>query len=349
MKRIISVLICVLLIATLFTACGKESQQADENSRILFNVNLEKYIKLGEYKNITVDTSSDEFKDYYDTIIENDISENDLYKKKTEGTVADGDVVNIDYVGKKDGVAFEGGTAKGYDLEIGSNSFIDGFEEGLVGVKIGETVDLNLTFPEGYQSAELAGKAVVFTVKVNYVKTEESLSPEEYYKDLGYESFEEYDESVKKSAAEVYLIQNAKENSEVKDYPKVERNKFYKEYKVSAESNIKNSYGMSFDEYLKNAGQTESEFKEKALKEQIDPMLEQLMLVYAIADAEGITVDEETVNKRIDEIVKENNQENTTAEDIKKYYAENYGDYYLEYVTAYGKVIDFLYENAQIK
>ena len=349
MKRIISVLFCVLMVLTLFTACGKGSEQTGENNRILFNINLEKYIKLGEYKNVTVDTSSDEFEKYYNDVIKNDISENELYKKKTEGTVAKGDIANIDYVGKKDGVAFEGGTANGYDLEIGSNSFIDGFEEGLVGVKIGETVDLNLKFPEGYQSAELAGKEVVFTVKVNYVKSEEGLSPEEYYKDLGYKSLEEYKESVTKSAAEIYLMETAKKNAEVKDYPKVERNKLYKDYKVSAESNISSNYNMSFADYLKNVGQTETEFKNKALEEQIDPMLEQLMLVYAIADAEDIVIDKKAVDKQVDKMVEQYNREDITADYINDDYAKNYGDYYLEYITAYENVIEFLYENAKIK
>ena len=76
MKRIISVLFCVLMVLTLFTACGKEGEQSGENGRILFNINLEKYIKLGEYKNVTVDTSSDEFEKYYNDVIKNDISEN---------------------------------------------------------------------------------------------------------------------------------------------------------------------------------------------------------------------------------------------------------------------------------
>lgn len=80
-----------------------------------------------------------------------------------------GDTANIDFEGKKDGVAFQGGTAQGSDLKIGSGQFIDGFEDGLIGVMPGETVDLSLTFPEGYGNAELAGQAVIFTVKVNYI------------------------------------------------------------------------------------------------------------------------------------------------------------------------------------
>lgn len=91
----------------------------------------------------------------------------------------EGDTVNINYVGKKDGVAFEGGTddsEEGFDLELGSGNFIAGFEEGLIGAVAGEVRDLNLTFPENYHSAELAGQAVVFTVTVNAVQ--ESVVPE---------------------------------------------------------------------------------------------------------------------------------------------------------------------------
>ena len=83
-----------------------------------------------------------------------------------------GDIANIDYVGKKDGVAFDGGTANGYDLTLGSGQFIPGFEDGVVGMKIGETKDIPLTFPENYQAEELAGKEVIFTVTLNALKSE---------------------------------------------------------------------------------------------------------------------------------------------------------------------------------
>ena len=172
------------------TGCG-------EKDRILYkSVNLNKFVELADYKNIKVDTTSDECKKVYDSVVAADVEDLDLYVQKTEGKVAKGDTANIDYGGKKDGVAFEGGTAKGHDLEIGSNSFIDGFEEGLIGVEIGSTVDLNLTFPENYQSTDLAGKDVVFTVKVNYVKTKEAQKPEEYFGKMGFKTVEEYNKDV---------------------------------------------------------------------------------------------------------------------------------------------------------
>ena len=97
------------------------------------------------------------------------------YPAVVEGRAAkEGDVANIDYVGTKDGVAFDGGTASGYNLSLGNGGFIDGFEDGVVGMMPGEEKDLNLTFPEEYHSAELAGQDVVFHVTLNQL-----MSPEE--------------------------------------------------------------------------------------------------------------------------------------------------------------------------
>src|SRR5665648_744326 len=89
--------------------------------------------------------------------------------KSNTGKIENGDIANIDFEGKLDGVAFEGGTSKAYDLNVGAGQFIPGFEEGLIGVETGKTVDVNVTFPKDYASKELAGKPVVFTVKVNSI------------------------------------------------------------------------------------------------------------------------------------------------------------------------------------
>ena len=120
----------------------------------------------------------------------------DLYEETTEGVVEMGDLVNIDYVGTKDGEAFDGGTADNYDLEIGSGSFIDGFEEGLVGQEIGDTVELPLTFPEDYWNEDLAGAEVVFTVTLNAIKELPELTDEIAKKVSGgeYDTLEAYKE-----------------------------------------------------------------------------------------------------------------------------------------------------------
>ncbi len=131
-------------------------------------------VALGEYKGVEVavrdvDVNDEDTQQYIDSLVANNPE-----KIEVDRPAQDGDTVNIDFVGKKDGVAFQGGTAQGYDLVLGSGAFIDGFESGLVGAKKGDKLDLNLTFPEEYGSAELAGKDVVFEVTVNTISEEKA-------------------------------------------------------------------------------------------------------------------------------------------------------------------------------
>ena len=130
-------------------------------------------IKLGEYKGLPISIAKAEVSE--DQIAEELEYFASLYPEKiTDRPAKLGDTANIDYVGYKDGVAFSGGTASGYDLGLGSNSFIPGFEDGIVGMEIGEERDLNLTFPEAYHSEELAGQDVVFHVTLNSLSSAEN-------------------------------------------------------------------------------------------------------------------------------------------------------------------------------
>ena len=132
-------------------------------------------VKLPDYKSLTVAESvaavSDASVAKVDCLLLSsgyfDINMDNITKK--EGTVSNYDLVNIDYVGTKDGVEFDGGSAEGYILGIGTGTFIDGFEEGLIGVQTGQTVELSLTFPDTYSNTDLAGQDVIFTVTVNYI------------------------------------------------------------------------------------------------------------------------------------------------------------------------------------
>lgn len=337
MKRLICFLMVTATVLGL-AGCGKKAK------RQLYNDKLSKYITLADYKGLKVDTKSDEFKKYYDNMISSDVSSNNLYVKKTEGTVANGDTANIDYTGKKDGVAFDGGTAAGYDLTIGSNSFIDGFESGLIGKKIGDTVDLNLKFPENYSSTELAGKAVVFTVKINYVKTDEERKPEDYYSELGFKSLDEYTADVTERAVKSYLLDMVKKDSKIKEYPQTEIDTMYGSYKNILEQNLKSSYGVDFATYLTSNNMTEESFKENLVKNQIKPAMDEQMVAYSILDNEKLGLKDEEINKKIDETVKSINNSQVTAETVKNYY----GEYYFEYMTVSEKVADFLYKNAKI-
>ena len=268
----------------------------------------------------------------------------DLYVRKTEGKVEDGDTANIDYVGKKDGVAFDGGTADGYDLVIGSGSFIDGFEDGLIGAEIGSTVDLNLKFPDDYQSEELAGQAVVFTVKVNYVKTDEERKPEDYYSELEFDTLDDYTADVKERAAKSYLVDKVKENSKVKDYPEKDTETIYTAYRNMLERNIQGQYGMDLATYLGYMSQTEEQFKESAVEDQIKPLMDEQMVLYALLDNEKIEITDEEVKKELDEAVKSYNSSDVTADTLNDFY----GDYYFEYIAVREKAVEFLYDNARI-
>ncbi len=302
---------------------------------------------MGEYKGLKVDTKSDEFKNNYDQLIASHIENNQFYKQKTEGKVAEGDVANINYVGKKDGVAFQGGTADNYDLEIGSGSFIDGFEDGLIDVQIGSTVDLNLTFPENYGNEELNGAKVVFTVKVNYVR--EDKTPEEFYKDMGFDSVEKYYEDANKTACEWTLADMAVKNGKIKDYPEKDYEFLLEQAMKSYETMAKNQYGMELEQLLTSSGQTLDSFKKQLGESEVKPSMESQMKIYAIFDKEKLTITEKEIDERINEVVESVNKSATsgnkvTAKDVTDYY----GKYYFENIVVTEKVSEFLYKNAKI-
>lgn len=162
----------VLMLA--LCACGSKDDETKSSFR---DIDPDEYVTLGDYEDLSVEVTYVTYtEEDVQTCIEQEmeayIQIYDLYDYETDvsaNTVETGSIVNIDYEGKIDGTAFEGGSDQGAHLEIGSGRFIEGFEDGLIGKTVGETVDLNLTFPEDYQNAEYAGKDVVFTVSVNSI------------------------------------------------------------------------------------------------------------------------------------------------------------------------------------
>ncbi len=181
-KRIIALGMCVIM-AFSMTACGKGDKKSASSGNVkkkgtvstaVADMGGTKYkskVTLPDYKNITLAESLAEVTDENVNVIDYNLLAAQVANTdnavRNQGTVKKYDVVDIDFVGKISGVEFEGGSSQGYILGIGSGSFIDGFEDGLIGVSVGSTVDLSLTFPETYQNEELAGKPVIFTVTVN--------------------------------------------------------------------------------------------------------------------------------------------------------------------------------------
>ena len=155
MKKIALICLCTMTALSLLTGCSGSTEGGKENLGT---------VELGEYKGVKVNMPEVLVTDAeVDSRINQVLSQNPK-EDEVDRPAAEGDVVNIDYVGTKDGVEFEGGSAKDFDLTLGSGSFIDGFEDGLIGVKKGDKKELDLTFPETYQEKSLAGQPVVFTV-----------------------------------------------------------------------------------------------------------------------------------------------------------------------------------------
>ena len=162
----------------------------DEELEVNFTFITEPEVTLGEYKNLKVKKESVKVtKEEVQTKVESLLKNYAELVVKEEGEVENGDTAVIDFEGFKDDVAFDGGKGENYSLEIGSNTFIPGFEDGIVGMKKGEVKDLTLTFPEDYGSKDLAGQEVVFKVKVNEIKSK--IIPEldkDFFEDLGMEN-----------------------------------------------------------------------------------------------------------------------------------------------------------------
>ncbi len=247
-----------------------------------------------------------------------------------------GDIANIDFVGKKDGVAFEGGSAKGQDLELGSHSFIEGFEEGVVGMNLEETKDIALTFPENYSAKDLAGQNAVFTVTLH--KLSEKKLPEldeEFAKKMKCETVEEYRGKVRSR-----LEQSAKTRS-INDT----ENSILNEIAKTASAEIPDAMidrecelslqrmeyslmyqGIKLDDYLKYLGKTREEFKKGYEEDARKTVLRQLIIEKLIKE-ENIEASEEEVDQKIAEqaksVGKEPEEYKKTMDPRQKEYIEN--------------------------
>lgn len=282
-KRIVSLLVGICMAATL-AGCSSAGASNDK-------------IKIEKYKGLEVEKV--EVADVSDEDIEKSI-QSTLEAKSTETEITDrpaqkGDVVTVNYEGKKDGVAFDGGTAENQQITLGAGGYIEGFEDGIIGHSVGETFDMNVTFPENYTSKDLAGQAVVFTVTINKIVekvapeltdelvaelSKESKTIEEYKKEVS-EDLKESNEQAAQSQLEQNVWEALIENCKIEKYPKDKKQEtidnFEKQYEslaqmygmTDADALVQQLYGMSIEVMAENTIKQEYAVELIAEKEKI--------------------------------------------------------------------------------
>lgn len=275
------------------------------------DLDIDTYITLADYKNMKVSVARPEVTD---ETIESYVNTKLLVGSITDKAVQEGDVVNIDFEGKKDGVAFAGGAGQGYQLEIGSGAFIPGFEEGLIGVMPGETVDLNLSFPEIYRNnPDLAGQAVVFTVTVNSIRataeyatvTEEEMA----HIGLSYKTKEELWEAgkvgVEKNADETYqaniktaIVQKLMEQSTASSIPEYLVEEEVENYNIYMRTLAQSVYGMELEDFVSGMFNMTMDEYNTQIHENCKETIKQYLIMEAVIRAEGIEITEDMINQR---------------------------------------------------
>ena len=355
---LIAIGICIVAVLGLVLFLNKGEQSVYEKIS-----NYDKYIKLGKYKGLTY--TKEEIKVTKKDIkaeIDNRLAAKATTKDSKKGEVKDGDNVNISYEGKIGGKTFDGGTADNQTLTIGSGAYIDGFEEGLIGKKVGDTVTLDLKFPKDYSNKDVAGKDVTFTVKINSKQVTNTPKYDEKFikENSKYNNKKDYEASIKKElednkkqtaedTAKQSLWSEAVENAEVKKYPKgavtQEKDAIIEQYKLMAQN-----YNMEWEDFLKTYMQSSEKEFEKQAKTYGKSVAKQKLVLYAIADKEKIKISNKEYKKRLKEMLKNagmtekqfKEQYNMTLEE----YAEK-NDFKANFLSE--KVNDFLYKNAKAK
>lgn len=277
-------------------------------------------VVLGQYKGLTVEKTKVQKVKPAD--IDAELSKvqerNARFIDVTDRAVEDGDQVNLDYSGKTDGVAFDGGTAAKQTLVIGSHSFIEGFEEQLVGMSIGETKDINVTFPTEYHSAELAGKPAVFTVTINGItKKELPELDDEFAKDVSeFSTLKEYKDDIKKNIADRYqkdadnkdesnLVEAVVNNATI-DVPDVMIEEQIDQYIEDFKYQL--SYqGLNIENYFKYTETTMEKLRE-TYRDRAEKAVRTRLVFEEIVGAEKIKASDKAVDKKIKEYAERVNQ-----------------------------------------
>ena len=286
---------------------------SSEGKRLVSVKDVSKYVTIGEYKGLELTRTSQPVTDD-DVQAEINYNLEDNGTEVKDGTVENGDTVTINFTGTIDGKEFDGGSAEDYELVVGDGEMIDGFEDGIVGMKSGETKELDLTFPDDYYEESVAGKAVVFKVTLQKFTRPAELTDEWVAENTEYKTVDEYRAAVKTQledtavqTADYELYSDAwnevQAASEIKDYPKEDVDAAKKSYQELNEKYVKDA-GMEMADFLKSQGMSEEDY-ESECQQYAESKVEQNLIVQGIMDAEGLSIDDEETQKLKDDLIEE--------------------------------------------
>ena len=331
-------------------------KQMEKGKDLIFTatVQTKPEVKLGKYKGIEI--KKIEYK-VEDKDIEHELGHmqerNARLVTVEDRPVQKDDTAVIDFEGFVDGIAFEGGKAENHELVIGSNTFIPGFEDQIIGMKTGEEKDINVKFPDEYFSKDLAGKDATFKVKLNEIKVKEMPNlDDEFAKDVSeFDTLEELKKSIQEKLEEENKTREKHETEDnaiqaVCDGVEVEIPNGMIEMEIdNAVRDIETrlSYqGMKLEQYLQMMGKTMSEFR-KEYEEQAQKSVKTRLVLEAVAQAAKIEVTEEEINAKLKEMAEKYNKKEDELKDneqLKNYIKEN---------LKAEKTVNYIVENAKIK
>lgn len=325
------------------------SEDTPTTAELMAGIDVEKCVTLGDYKGVTVEKT---IQSVTDEDVQNEI-DNALanYPVEVDQAAKEGDTVNIDYVGKIDGEEFDGGSDQGADLKLGSGKFIDGFEDGLIGARKGETRTLNLTFPEDY-TQDPAGKAVEFTVTVNAVKEPLSEPTDQWVADNieGYDNIADYKAGIR-SEQEESNEQTAEnqvryaawtqviDNCTINEYPETLVEVGKKLYEQQVETYAKYA-GMELDAYIESSGLTQEEYQSN-MEEYGKNVAAQALVCQAICDKEGFAIGDDDYQKALQDMLTEYG---CTEDEL----IQTYGQDNVEQSIMLNRVSNLILENANV-
>lgn len=305
-----------------------------------YNYDLSKYVKVGNYKGLEYTSQKASVTDEeVDVEIQRRLQKAAKTENSKTGKVENGDTINISFVGKIDGKKFEGGSSESTDITVGTTQMIDGFVEGLIGKNVGDSVTLNLKFPDDYGKTDLQGKAVEFKVTINSKKkiSVPKLNKEFVKKNSKFTTVKEYKEGVKKellnqkqksidSTVKQELWSRIINKSKAKKYPEKElneamsqANKLEESYKAQAQN-----YGMEWETYLKTVMRTDKKGFEKLKQEYAKNIVFNRMVMYSIARSENISLSNREYKKEILKILEDNGYD---EESFKKAFGKDIETY----------------------